>query len=102
VLRERAERLVAELDPSAGASVVELRSTVGGGTLPGETLPSWGVALAVRSADRMIAGLRRGTPRVMARVESGRVMLDLRTVHEDSLDWLPGAIRTALEGLQRR
>jgi L-seryl-tRNA(Ser) seleniumtransferase len=102
VLRERAERLVAELDPSAGASVVELRSTVGGGTLPGETLPSWGVALAVRSADRMIAGLRRGTPRVMARVESGRVMLDLRTVHEDSLDWLPGAIGTALEGLQRR
>jgi len=102
VLRERAERLVAELDPSASASVVEMRSTVGGGSLPGETLPSWGVALVTRSADRLIAGLRRGTPCVMARVESGRVMLDLRTVNEDSLDWLPGAIGSALEGLQRR
>jgi L-seryl-tRNA(Ser) seleniumtransferase len=101
-LRERAERLATELDPSAGASVVELRSTVGGGSLPGETLPSWGVALAVRSAGRMLAALRRGTPCVMARVEGGRVMLDLRTVREDWLDWLPGAIATAVEGASRR
>jgi L-seryl-tRNA(Ser) seleniumtransferase len=102
VLRERAERLSAELFPAAGASVVELRSTVGGGSLPGETLPSWGVALAVRSADRMVAALRRGTPCVLARIEGGRVILDLRTVREDWLDSLPEAIATAVEGSKRR
>ena len=101
-LRERAERLAAALAHGAGASVVELRSTVGGGSLPGETLPSWGVALAVRSADRVVAALRRGTPCVLARIEGGRVVLDLRTVREDWLDRLPGAIATALEGATRR
>jgi len=101
-LWERAERLVAELDPRAGASAVELRSTVGGGSLPGETLPSWGVALAVRSADRMVAALRRGTPCVLARIEGGRVILDLRTVREDWLGSLPEAIATAIDGANRR
>jgi L-seryl-tRNA(Ser) seleniumtransferase len=101
-LRERAERLAAELDARAAASVVELRSTVGGGSLPGETLPSWGVALAVRSADRIVAALRRGTPCVLARIEGGRVVLDLRTIREDWLDWLPGAIAMATEGANRR
>ena len=102
VLRQHAQALVAELDPEAGASVVELRSTVGGGSLPGETLPSWGVALAVRSADRMVAALRRGTPCVLARIEGGRVILDLRTVREDWLDWLPQAVAIGVEGSKPR
>src|SRR5262245_42546680 len=102
VLRQRAERLVADLVPSAGGSVVELRSTVGGGSLPGETLPSWGVALAVRSANRVLAALRRGTPCVIARIEEGRVILDLRTIPEDWLDSLPDAIAKAVEGSNRR
>jgi L-seryl-tRNA(Ser) seleniumtransferase len=101
-LRERAERLAADLDRTAGASVVEVRSTVGGGSFPGETLPSWGVALALRSPDRVVAELRRGSPCVIARVEDGRVILDLRTVREDWLDELPGAIATAVEGASRR
>ena len=97
-LRERAEALVAALAGAgaAAATVVEVRSTVGGGSLPGETLPSWGVALAVRSPDRVMAALRRGSPCVLARVEDGRVVLDLRTVLEDPLSRLPGAIAAAL------
>ena len=46
-LRARAARLVSELGERA--SVAELRSTVGGGSLPGETLPSFGLALDARS-----------------------------------------------------
>jgi L-seryl-tRNA(Ser) seleniumtransferase len=101
-LRVRAEQLAADLDSSAGASVVELRSTVGGGSLPTETLPSWGVALAGGSAARVVAALRRGTPCVMARVEGGRVILDVRTVREDWLGSLPEAIAAALEEARRR
>jgi len=101
-LRALAERLAAALDEAAGATAIELRSTIGGGSLPGETLPSWGVALRVRSPDRVVAALRRGSPCVIARVEGGRVILDLRTVLEDPLERLPRTIAAALEEARRR
>jgi L-seryl-tRNA(Ser) seleniumtransferase len=78
-LRARAEALVARLDdPAAGERPVALASTVGGGSLPGETLPSWGIAIP--GSDALLARLRRGEPPVIARIEDGRVVLDLRTV----------------------
>jgi L-seryl-tRNA(Ser) seleniumtransferase len=101
-LRERAERLATALPPAVAPSVIEVASTVGGGSLPGETLPSWGVALAVRAPDRVVAALRRGTPCVVARVEAGRVILDLRTVLEDPLARLPAAIAAAADGVPTR
>ena len=42
-LRERACGWQAELRD--GFSVVETRSAIGGGSLPGETLPTWALAL---------------------------------------------------------
>jgi L-seryl-tRNA(Ser) seleniumtransferase len=60
-----------------------LTATVGGGSLPGETLPSFGLALDRRPADstnRLLAALRAGEPAVLGRIEGGRVVLDLRTV----------------------
>ena len=78
-LRARAEALVARIDdPAAGIRVVALEATVGGGSLPGETLASWG--LAIPGADARLAALRRGDPAVVARIEDGRVVVDLRTV----------------------
>ncbi len=62
-LRERASAIAARVDDRA--EVVATEATVGGGSLPGETLPSFGVALA---------------PSVIGRIEAGRVILDLRTV----------------------
>ena len=41
VLKDRAAGLASHL----GASLVETRSAVGGGSLPGQTQPSWAVAL---------------------------------------------------------
>jgi L-seryl-tRNA(Ser) seleniumtransferase len=77
-LEARAAAMVARIGAPAG--VAELRSTVGGGSLPGETLPSIGVALTVRPATRLAARLRDGDPVVVGRIEDGRVVLDLRTV----------------------
>ncbi len=65
---------------ASGVRVVELMSPVGGGSLPGQTLPSSGVAVPVRSASRAAAALRRGEPRILARVEDGELVFDLRTV----------------------
>jgi L-seryl-tRNA(Ser) seleniumtransferase len=80
------------------AEVVATEATVGGGSLPGETLPSFGVALGGQSADRMLADLRRGTPSVVGRIEAGRVILDLRTVDPELDDELGAAIIAAFGG----
>ena len=57
-------------------TVVECASVTGGGTLPGMELPSAGIALDGDAAD----GLRAGDPPVIARIEDGRTVCDLRTV----------------------
>jgi L-seryl-tRNA(Ser) seleniumtransferase len=94
-LRARAEALAAALAGTVPAEVLELVSTVGGGSLPGETLPSWGVGIRVRRPDRFVAALRRGSPCVLARVADARVVLDLRTVLDDPMDGLRAAIVAA-------
>jgi L-seryl-tRNA(Ser) seleniumtransferase len=62
------------------AEIVEGESTVGGGSLPGETLPTKLVALPVAHPDRLAAALRAANPPVVARIEEDRVVLDPRTV----------------------
>ena len=67
---------------SAGfsADVIDGQSTIGGGSLPGETLPTRLVTLTVANPDDFLARLRHGDPPVVARIENDRVVLDLRTV----------------------
>ena len=61
--------------------IVDAQSTVGGGSLPGETLPTRALALAAASPTALQIKLRaRG---VVARIHDGRVLLDLRTVLDD-------------------
>jgi L-seryl-tRNA(Ser) seleniumtransferase len=93
VLRARAEDLAARI---AGAAAVPLVATVGGGSLPGETLPSFGLGLAARSAERLLAALRAGEPAVVGRIEDGRVVLDLRTVEPAADEELGAAVGRAL------
>jgi L-seryl-tRNA(Ser) seleniumtransferase len=90
----RAEALVARLGEAVEA--IEVRSTVGGGSLPGETLPSVGLAVRAASATRTLAALRRGTPAVVGRIEDDRVILDLRTVPPEADGRLEDALRTVL------
>ena len=86
-IERRANGLAAQLR-SAGftAEVIDGQSTVGGGSLPGETLPTRLVALRVDSPDAFLAKLRHGDPPIVARIEADRVVVDLRTVFDnDSL-----------------
>ncbi len=62
------------------ADVIDGQSTIGGGSLPGETLPTKLVALSLDDPDAFLAKLRGGDPPVVARIESDRVVFDLRTV----------------------
>jgi L-seryl-tRNA(Ser) seleniumtransferase len=76
-LMQRAQRLAAHL---AGAGIdaraVASEATVGGGGAPGVVLKSAAVTLP----QQMAGALRSGDPAVVGRVESGRLMLDLRAV----------------------
>ncbi len=94
VLRGRATVLAAELGDLAEA--VDLASTVGGGALPGETLPSAGIALRARSADRLLGRLRAGRPPIVARIDAARVVLDLRTVDPSEDPILAAAVRQVM------
>jgi L-seryl-tRNA(Ser) seleniumtransferase len=82
-LRARAEAIVAALaSGGSGATVAvgEMRATLGGGSLPGETLPSIGLVVTTAAPARVVDRLRAGRPAVIARIEDGAVKLDLRTV----------------------
>jgi L-seryl-tRNA(Ser) seleniumtransferase len=90
-LRTRAERLA----PQLGGVAVATRSTVGGGSLPGQTQPSWAVGLVAASPDALAAALRRAVPPVIARIEHDQVVLDLRTVLPEQDAELVDAVRMA-------
>jgi L-seryl-tRNA(Ser) seleniumtransferase len=92
VLERRAEALAERV----GGRVVAVESTVGGGSLPGETLPSFGLALD-GPPDRLLAALRRGSPCVVGRIADGSVVLDLRTVEPEHDDDLATAVERATE-----
>ncbi len=84
VLADRAARLAAALqDQGLVATAVPAESTVGGGSLPGQMLPTWAVALAAPAPDALAAGLRRGAPPVVVRIADDRLLFDLRTVAPD-------------------
>ena len=71
-------------------------STIGGGSLPEETLPTCLLALRVPQPNKFMEKLRRGSPPVIARVENDFVVFDPRTVFEEQEGALLAGIRAAL------
>jgi L-seryl-tRNA(Ser) seleniumtransferase len=98
-VKRRAEELARSLDGELeGARVVRTEATVGGGSIPGYEIPSWGVAVRAPSPSAMAGRLRTGRPPVFSRVEEAAVVLDVRTVADDQLQDLRRAVLYALEG----
>lgn len=80
-LRKRARSWARRLKAAGlDVAVVEGQSTIGGGSLPGETLPTWLLALTVPSPDGFARALRIGTPAIVPRIEEDRLLFDPRTV----------------------
>ncbi len=76
--------------------VTASRSTVGGGSLPEETLPTWTLALESDHPDRLAADLRAAEPPVIGRIAEGRLLLDPRTVFPGQEEDLLHALSAAL------
>jgi L-seryl-tRNA(Ser) seleniumtransferase len=98
-VHRRAARLAEALDGDLeGAHVVTCTSSVGGGSLPGYSLPSFGVEVRAPEPEAMSARLRSGSPPVFCRVTEKGVVFDLRTVPADAIPDLTRAIQYASEG----
>jgi L-seryl-tRNA(Ser) seleniumtransferase len=84
-VRARAERLAA----AVGGEVEETVARVGGGALPLAELPSYACAVE----ESLAQPLRLGEPAIVGIVRDGRLLLDCRTIREDELDEIAGAVR---------
>ena len=81
---------------SISTQVIDGLSTVGGGSLPGETLPTRLLALPVAHPDQLAAALRNGHPPIISRIEDDRLVLDPRTVRPEEEQTLLQNVLTAL------
>jgi L-seryl-tRNA(Ser) seleniumtransferase len=100
-LRERAEawREALSADPARPGfrlEIVEDRSAVGGGSLPGETLPTMVLAIETAHPDRLAAQLRLVRPALVGRIADGCLLLDPRTVLPGEDQELVAALRDAM------
>ncbi len=94
-IAERAHRWRQRLSAAGIASEVgEAQSAVGGGSLPGEAMPTTVLALTAPrgTATGLLARLRQHEPPVIGRIDRERVLLDPRTVLPDEDDALIDAV----------
>lgn len=77
-IETRAQRVA----DAIGGNLLTGQSTVGGGSLPAETLPTRLLGLSVPAPQRFAQRLRQR--RIIARVQDDKVLFDLRTVPPDS------------------
>ncbi len=78
--------------------ITEADAAVGGGSLPGEQIPSQAVALRPRdlSADDLARRLRTSSPAVLGRIHHGALLLDCRTLTDAELPAVAAAVQRAV------
>ncbi len=104
-IARRAEEIVSRVQSAQGKSarlkleLLDGESVIGGGAAPSAVLPTRLIAVTHidLSADELSARLRTSTPPIIARVEEGRVLLDLRTVCSEQ----DANVATAIASLPR-
>jgi L-seryl-tRNA(Ser) seleniumtransferase len=92
---KRAEALAGQLGSSKlKIDILDGESVIGGGAAPSSVLLTRLIAISVKdlSADGLAAQLRASDPPIIARVEDGRVLVDLRTVFPDQDDLVVAAL----------
>lgn len=99
VLQTRAEKMKDQLEESGIEVMIQKsQSTIGGGSLPGETLPTITISVSsvqsVDSSSNQQAKLfREQSPPIIGRIEDDKFVLDLRTVFPHQDEMLISAIR---------
>ena len=78
----QASSFVAKLGSSYEAEIIEVKSAIGGGTMPGVEIPSFAVALkhSTCSAECITELLRANDPAIVVRIKDDQVLIDFRTI----------------------
>jgi L-seryl-tRNA(Ser) seleniumtransferase len=92
-LRKRVEYWKSRLN---NGEIIKSQSTIGGGSLPEETLPTWVLALSVGKPDKFVSHLRSQTPAVIARILDEKVVFDARTIFPEQDEILVNLIQKTL------
>jgi L-seryl-tRNA(Ser) seleniumtransferase len=105
-LEAAAARMIAALEdrglPGIEVGTTATESAAGGGSLPDEVQPSIAVTLRLKkgSLEAFARALRLGEPALVGRLEQDRLVLDLRTLHEDEWELLPGLLAERWDALR--
>jgi L-seryl-tRNA(Ser) seleniumtransferase len=70
-------------DSLGQGQVLPSESTVGGGSLPDESMPTFVLSLSVKNPDKFLKRLRESNPPIIARTADDKILLDPRTVLEE-------------------
>ncbi len=81
-LRARSERMLEHLG-GVRTELIEGSSVIGGGSTPEQPLRTWLIAIDCDDVADAERRCRAGDPPVVARIEDGRLLIDLRTVFEE-------------------
>jgi len=101
-LKERVEKwqqmLIQNIDDhfTDRLHIWEGESAVGGGSLPGETLPTWLLAISVNQPDHSAAYLRKLETPIISRIQDEHLICDPRTVLPDQDEYLVTALTKML------
>ncbi len=96
----RCQRQLAAAD--INAAVIPGRSTIGGGSLPGETLPTFLLALDIPQPDSAAAALRQADMPIICRIQKNLLLFDLRTVLPEQEQTLLATLSSRLPLLDRQ
>ncbi len=98
-LEQRAANICAVLaEAGITATIRPGQSAIGGGSLPGETLPTYLVAITPvnLNVDKLAARLRLGHPPIITRIAANALLLDPRTMLLDQDEAVVAAIAAAM------
>ncbi len=73
-------------------------STIGGGSLPGETLPTFVLAVEVGQVNEFLKRLRQNSPPIIARINNNKVLFDPRTIFENEEDTFLKSLQKIFQG----
>lgn len=102
-LRLKAERIAAGFARLMGekfeVKIMPGNSTVGGGSMPGEEMPTWLVTVKSRrvSSASLANELRNQSTPVLVRIHDDWIILDVRTIEDNEFELLMEAFKDAIE-----
>ncbi|MBI2470637.1 MAG: L-seryl-tRNA(Sec) selenium transferase [Planctomycetes bacterium] len=87
-------KLSSETKASMNISIINGFSEMGGGSMPGEGIPTSLISLCSEktNAEEIAARLRENIPPIFARIEQNRVLMDMRTVYDEEVEVIAKAL----------